>query len=106
LNTAVDAGDGNPLLRERVAKALRSWSSRLQAMIDEAAKAGETRPGVDPRTVATVVIACLEGGLMMSRLERNPDAIRRVHEHLNRYLDRDVAAERAMGRSSPAPSIP
>src|SRR6266567_2594002 len=30
LNTAIDADDGNPVLRARVAKALRSWLSRLQ----------------------------------------------------------------------------
>src|SRR6478672_10618082 len=29
LNTAVDADDGNPVLRARVARALRSWVSRL-----------------------------------------------------------------------------
>jgi TetR/AcrR family transcriptional repressor of nem operon len=91
LNTAVDADDVNSVLRERGLKALRSWSSRLQAMIKEAVKAGETRPGVDPKTVATVIIASLEGGLMISRLERNSDALRRVQEHLNRYLDREVA---------------
>lgn len=92
LNTAVDADDGNAVLRERAVKALRSWSARLQAMVREAAKAGEVRPGVDPEAVATVVIASLEGGLMMSRLERNSDALRRVQEHLNNYLDRDVVA--------------
>jgi TetR/AcrR family transcriptional repressor of nem operon len=91
LNTAVDSDDGNPALRERVVKALRSWSTRLQGMVKEAAKAGETRAGVDPKTVATVVIASLEGGLMMSRLERNYDALRRVQEHLISYLDRDVS---------------
>ena len=94
LNTAVDADDGNPVLRERVVKALRSWSANLQGMMKEAVKAGETKPGVDPKTVATVVIASLEGGLMMSRLDRNYDALRRVQEHLNEYFDREVAASR------------
>ena len=31
LNTAIDADDGNPVLRARVAKALRSWVGRVQA---------------------------------------------------------------------------
>jgi TetR/AcrR family transcriptional repressor of nem operon len=92
LNTAVDADDGNPVLRERVAKALRSWSARLQAVVKEAVKAGETLPGVDPKSVATLVIASLEGGLMISRIERNYDALRRVQQHLNRYIDHEIAA--------------
>ncbi|HWC95648.1 MAG TPA: TetR/AcrR family transcriptional regulator [Candidatus Sulfopaludibacter sp.] len=91
LNTAVDADDGNAVLRERVAKALRSWSLRLQAIVKEAVARGETQAGVDPKNVATLVIASLEGGLMMSRIERNRDALRKVQEHLNSFIDREVA---------------
>ena len=91
LNTAIDADDGNPILRERVAKALRGWSARLQAIVKEAVLAGETRVGVDPKNVATLVIASLEGALMMSRIERNYDSLRRVQVHLNQYIDNEVA---------------
>jgi TetR/AcrR family transcriptional repressor of nem operon len=94
LNTAVDADDGNAILRERVAKALRSWSARLQSIVKEAVIAGETRMDVDPKNVATLVIASLEGALMMSRIERSHDALRRVQEHLNGYIDNEVAAAR------------
>ena len=92
LNTAIDADDGNPVLRARAAKALRSWLTRLQAMVQQAQKRGETRPGVDPRMVSTLIVASLEGALMMSRLQRNDEALRRVQSHLNRYLDNEVAA--------------
>lgn len=91
LNTAIDSDDGNPLLRERVLKALRSWSGRLRAIVKEAVKAGEAKPNVDPKDVATLIISSLEGALMISRLERNYDALRRVRKHLERYLDREVA---------------
>jgi TetR/AcrR family transcriptional repressor of nem operon len=92
LNTAIDADDGNPVLRARVAKALRSWLSRLQIIVEQAHEHGETRPGVDPKLVATLIVASLEGALMMSRLQRNDEALRRVQSHLNRYLESDVAA--------------
>jgi TetR/AcrR family transcriptional repressor of nem operon len=94
LNTATDADDGNPVLRARVAKALRSWVSRLQAIVEHAQERGETQAGVDPKTVATLIVASLEGALMMSRLQRNDDALRRVHAHLNTYLENDIAASR------------
>src|SRR6202163_4621168 len=68
LNTAVDADDGNTVLRARVAKALRSWLTRLQAIVKQAKERGETRAGVDPKAVATLIVASLEGALMMSRL--------------------------------------
>jgi TetR/AcrR family transcriptional regulator, transcriptional repressor for nem operon len=94
LNTAIDADDGNPILRARVAKALRFWLARLQSMVKQTIQRGETRAGVDPKTIATLIVASLEGALMMSRLERNNDALRRVQEHLNHYLDTEVAASR------------
>ena len=92
MNTAIDADDGNPVLRAHVAKALRSWLSRLQAIVDQAQARGETQPGVDPKAVATLIVASLEGALMMSRIQRNDEALRRVQAHLSRYLDQEVAA--------------
>src|SRR5258706_16483323 len=92
LNTAIDADDGNPVLRARVAKALRSWLSRLQTIVEQAQEHGETQPGVDPNLVATLIVSSLEGALMISRLQRNDEALRRVQSHLNRYLESEVAA--------------
>src|SRR6266700_1480693 len=91
LNTAIDADDGNPVLRARVSKALRSWVSRLQVIVEEAQEHGETRRGVDAKAVATLIVASLEGALMMSRVQRNDEALRRVQSHLNGYLDGEVA---------------
>ena len=92
LNTAIDADDGNPVLRAHVAKALRSWLSRLQAIVDEAQARAETQRGVDSQAVATLIVASLEGALMISRIQRNDEALRRVQAHLIRYLDEEVAA--------------
>ena len=94
LNTAIDTDDGNPVLRARVAKALRSWLTRLQTIVEQAQESRETRPGVDAKLVATLIVASLEGALMMSRLQRNDEALRRVQSHLNQYLDNQVAASR------------
>ncbi len=92
LNTAIDADDGNPVLRTHVAKALRSWLRRLQTIVDRARARDELQRGVDPQAVATLIVASLEGALMMSRIQRNDDALLRVQAHLNRYLDDEVAA--------------
>jgi TetR/AcrR family transcriptional repressor of nem operon len=92
LNTAIDADDGNPVLRAHVTKALRSWLSRLQTIMNQAQARGETQPGVDPKAVATLIVASLEGALMMSRIQRSDEALRRVQAHLDRYLDKEVAS--------------
>ena len=49
LNTAVDADDGNPVLRARVAKALRTWVGRLEGFVLEAQQAGEGESGSRPQ---------------------------------------------------------
>lgn len=94
LNTAIDADDGNPVLRARVVKGLRSWVARLQRIVKQAQKRGETQPGVDAEEVATLIVASLEGALMMTRIQRKDKALRRVQSHLNRYLDSEVASSR------------
>jgi TetR/AcrR family transcriptional regulator, transcriptional repressor for nem operon len=91
LNTAIEADDGNPVLRAHAAKALRFWLSRLQAIVEQARKRGETRPEVDPKAVATVIVASLEGALMMSRLQRNDEPLHTVQSRLIRYLETEVA---------------
>lgn len=91
MNTAIDADDGNLVLRERVRKALKMWLGRVQSIVKTAAKRREIHGDVDPKTVATLILSALEGALMISRLERNDDALRRVQQHLNEYLDTQVA---------------
>jgi hypothetical protein len=91
LNTGIEADDGNPVLRAHAAKALRFWLSRLQAIVEQARKRSETRPGVDPKAVATVIAASLEGALMMSRLQRNNEPLHTVQSHLSRFLETEVA---------------
>jgi TetR/AcrR family transcriptional regulator, transcriptional repressor for nem operon len=81
----------NRVLRAHFTKALRSWLSRLQTIVDQAQARGETQPGVDPKAVATLIVASLEGALTMSRIQRSDEALQRVQAHLNRYLDEEVA---------------
>jgi TetR/AcrR family transcriptional repressor of nem operon len=55
--------------------------------VEQAQERGETRPGVDPKLVSTLIVASLEGALMMSRLQRSDEPPRRVQSHLNQFLD-------------------
>lgn len=92
LNTAVEADDGNEALRKRALKALRGWRGRLAGMVKEGVQRGEINLTADPQSVATVVVACLEGALMMSRLERSGDALLVAKKHLDTFLESSVRA--------------
>jgi TetR/AcrR family transcriptional repressor of nem operon len=90
LNTAIDADDGNSVLRERARKALRGWRSYLTAVITAGVKAGEIRAGIDANKLATLIISSLEGAIMLYRLERSEDALRAVQAHLDSHLETEV----------------
>ena len=93
MNTAIDADDGNPMLRMKVTKALKSWRCRLRTVIENGMASGEIRPGVDARAAATLIVATLEGALMMSRIERTYEPLREVQRHLNSYIERELAVQ-------------
>lgn len=100
LNTAVDADDGNPVLRERVRKALRGWQERLRNILEDGIAKGTVNPEIDPAEVANHMIANLEGGIVIARLERSDTPLRNVRERLTKYLDQKVRAPQSAAKSS------
>ena len=53
-------------------------------------KRGEIRPGVDAEVLATLIIASLQGAVVIGRLERNREALEAARSHLDRYLEAEV----------------
>jgi TetR/AcrR family transcriptional regulator, transcriptional repressor for nem operon len=92
LNTAVDSDDGNPVLRTRARRALQNWQSFLVSIVEAGIKNGEIRHEVSTAKLANLIIATLEGAVMIGRLEQNLDALREAQTHLNNYLETSVRA--------------
>jgi TetR/AcrR family transcriptional repressor of nem operon len=90
LNTAVDADDGNPVLRDRVRKALRGWQTRLRNILEDGIAKGTVNPEIDPAEVANHIIANLEGGIVIARLERSDTPLRDARLRLEKYLELKV----------------
>src|SRR5277367_6050819 len=70
LNTAIDSDDGNPVLRGKARTALDQWRTGVGDIVRQGQHKGELRQAIDASDVATVVIASLEGAVMMSRMEK------------------------------------
>lgn len=94
LNTAIDADDGDPILRERALKALRGWRRTLSEIVIKGIERKEIRPTVDAKKLTALVISSLEGALMMSRLEKNNEALLAIQSHLESYLEEQVRFSR------------
>jgi TetR/AcrR family transcriptional repressor of nem operon len=99
LNTSVDADDGNPVLRDRARKALKEWQGRLGKVIDDGIHLGHIRPNVNRDKLANLIIASLEGALMISRLERDDRALRDAQAHLSDYIEAQVRSQGKRKRS-------
>jgi len=90
LNTAVDSDNGNPVLRDRVRKALRNWQAMLRAILEDGIQAGAIRADVNAHAAANHIIGGLEGAMLISRIERNDSALRESLKHLDAYVDSEL----------------
>lgn len=86
MNTAVDADDGNPVLRDLAREAFKDWRGRLARIVAEGVRSGEIRSSANPRQIANTIIATLEGALMMSRLDGSKTALRDAQVALDTVL--------------------
>jgi TetR/AcrR family transcriptional repressor of nem operon len=95
LNTATDCDDGNPKLRAQARQALSSWLDRLQSIAEDGQPHGEVRSDVDSGKLATLIASTLEGGGMVSRLQRNKKPLDLACHHLEEYLETKVRARKS-----------
>ncbi len=86
LNTAVEADDSNPVLRERARQALGNLLRFLAKLVREGQETGELRADVVPSEVAHVLLCSLEGAVMLSQLSGQGTPMRHATEHLVAYL--------------------
>jgi TetR/AcrR family transcriptional regulator, transcriptional repressor for nem operon len=94
MNTAVEADDGNPVLRARARKALQGWTERLSRITEEGIQKHQIDRGVAPRQLSELIISSLEGALLISRLQNNPEPLRAMRQHLDEHLEQSVRAKR------------
>jgi len=90
LNTAVEADDAQPALRERARNAMDSWRETVHRIVKKGIDRQEIRPGVDADALATLLISSLEGAIMMSKLYGDNVHMSRVVEHLTNYITTTV----------------
>jgi TetR/AcrR family transcriptional regulator, transcriptional repressor for nem operon len=86
LNTAVESDDTHPVLREKAKNAADAWRSLIQRIVEKGAIRKELRSTVDAENVSSILIATIEGGIMLSKLYGDPVHLQRALEHLTAYI--------------------
>ncbi len=88
LNTAVDADDSNPLLFNRVCKAMLEWHSHIRKIVEYGIKKEIFSSGTDAEAFADQFVSLIEGGMLLSKTFRN-----RTHLDSNLLFIRKMITE-------------
>ncbi|MEM9264052.1 MAG: TetR/AcrR family transcriptional regulator [Cyanobacteria bacterium P01_F01_bin.13] len=87
LNTAIDSDDTHPDLCDRTRQAMDTWRAMIYKIITLGIKHQEIDPSLNADRATTVLIANLEGALMMSQLYNDKTHLLWVKQHLFDYLE-------------------
>jgi AcrR family transcriptional regulator len=87
LNTAIDADDANEALRDRARTAMDNLRTTIHRIVSKGIERQELRSGIDADEVASILIATLEGAIMLSNLYKDPVHMKRAAGHIVNYID-------------------
>jgi AcrR family transcriptional regulator len=82
LNAAIEADDAHPSLRKTAIKVLDILRNSVITILENGIHYKQLKSQIDKEYYATVIIATLEGAIMMSKLRGNNEDIKRVIKHL------------------------
>jgi TetR/AcrR family transcriptional regulator, transcriptional repressor for nem operon len=86
MNAAIEADDAHPSLRKTALKILGILEQSVRTVIENGIRYKQVRPDADPAYYASIIIASLEGAIMMSKLRGDNEDIRIVIRHLEKLV--------------------
>jgi hypothetical protein len=69
-----------------------AWRSLIERIVHKGIARGELVSTADPASMATILIATIEGGIMLSKLYDDPAHLARALTHLETYVQHQLAA--------------
>ena len=90
-NTAVDATDNHPVLKEHAKKGIASLQRYIEIKVDQGIRNEEFKSECDPKRIASLMIINLEGAIIMWRVQGSHDHMRLASSFLRDYIQSCVA---------------
>ncbi|WP_316771406.1 TetR/AcrR family transcriptional regulator [Pedobacter frigiditerrae] len=87
LNTAIEADDTHPQLRNQVAKAVLSWKGKLTQILEQGKADGEFNANINTEQIALTMISMIEGSVMISKLLGSSAYIGTVMQSLKKMIN-------------------
>jgi TetR/AcrR family transcriptional repressor of nem operon len=89
-NTAVEADDNYPFIKEKVAKVFRNGQEELTALLQEGINMGEFSSKLDPAVFAFKLVASVEGGIVMCRVMNTAKPMQGLVKSLKSELEQYI----------------
>ncbi|RZK26525.1 MAG: TetR/AcrR family transcriptional regulator [Flavobacterium sp.] len=86
LNTATEADDTHPELRERASNALKFWKASIENQIKRGIKRNEIKPGTNPAEIAVIIMSVIEGAIMQAKVTGRSIELRMAMAFLERLI--------------------
>jgi AcrR family transcriptional regulator len=87
LNTAVESDDTHPALKKKASNAITTWMNKVANLIDEGIKQKEFRSSVNSRETAALIVASIEGAIMISRATGRPDHLKGIMNSIKKIIE-------------------
>ncbi|WP_436484205.1 TetR/AcrR family transcriptional regulator [Chitinophaga sp. ARDCPP14] len=87
LNTAVEADDTHPLLKQKAADAILSWKGVITGLIEKGKAEGEFSEDVNAEQTALTMIATIEGCIMIAKLTGKINYRNTIMQSVGKMID-------------------
>lgn len=87
-NTAVEADDTHPVLKDMAMEAILSWKNSIVNLIEKGIEAGEFKASeINPERVALTMVATIEGAVLITRLTGRLDHLGSIMDSVKKMID-------------------
>ncbi len=86
LNTATEADDTHPKLKEKAAEALSFWKKSVENQIKRGIALGEIKAEINPTQIAVILIAIIEGSFMQAKVTGKTTELKISMDYLEKII--------------------
>lgn len=87
LNTATEADDTHPQLKQKAANAFLYWQKALENQLQQGIKNNEIKPNVVVFQFVSVLISLVQGGVMQTKVTGNSNALNANMDFLEKMIE-------------------
>ncbi len=86
LNTATEADDTHPLLREKAITALKFWKKAIEKSIETGIERKEIKASINANEFSYILMSLIEGAMMQAKVTGNSEVLTITMNHLEEMI--------------------